>query len=136
MSIKQDAVVGQAVPIEGKPIVLAQEENTSETETLHRARRIDFQTKEEVANGTTLTTARMVMGEGNMTLPEHLVDLHNRATQDLGPGEGLKVAELLNRYDDCFSKSEWDLGLSHLIEHEIKTDDKATTQKGAFSICR
>ena len=45
MSIKQDAVVGQAVPIEGKPNVLAHEENTSEPDNLHRARRIDFRRK-------------------------------------------------------------------------------------------
>lgn len=123
MSIKQDAVVGQAVPIEGKPIVLAQEENTSETQNLHRARRIDFQTHEEVAGGTPLTTTRRARDQGNMTLPDHLVDLHKRATQNLGPSEGLKVAELLNRYGDCFSKDEWDLGLCHLVEHEIKTGD-------------
>ena len=123
MSIKQDAVVGQAIPIEGKPIILAQEENISEAQNLHSIRRIDRLKPEEIVDQTTTVTARRVMSEGKTILPDHLVELHKRATQNLDIGESKKVAELLHRYEDCFSRDEWDLGLCPLVEHEIKTGD-------------
>ena len=94
MSIKQDAVVGQAVPIEGKPIILAQEENISEAQNLHSIRQIDRLKPEEIVDRTTTVTARRVMSEGNTILPDHLVELHKRATQNLDIGESQKVAEL------------------------------------------
>ena len=123
MSIKQDAVVGQAVPIEGKPIILAEEENVSEVSNLQSIRRIDCQRQAEVPVRAPINKTRIEMTEGKTILPEHLAELHKRATVNLSPGESQKVAELLSRYEDCFSKDEWDLGLCPLIEHEIKTGD-------------
>ena len=32
---------------------------------------------------------------------------------------------LINKFQDVFSKDEWDLGLTHLTEHAISTGDAA-----------
>ena len=61
----------------------------------------------------------------SMALPGHLSELHKRVTKDLEPNESLRLAELLSRFQDSFSKSEWDLGLTRLTEHEIRTGDAA-----------
>ena len=61
----------------------------------------------------------------SMALPGHLSELHKRATKDLEPNESLRVADLLSRFQDSFSKGEWDLGLARLTEHEIRTGDAA-----------
>ena len=60
-----------------------------------------------------------------MALPGHLSEFHKRATKDLEPNESLRVADLLSRFQDSFSKGEWDLDLTHLAEHEIRTGDAA-----------
>ena len=57
--------------------------------------------------------------------PDHLIDLHERASKDLKPMQSQKVASLLNKFHECFSKDEWDLGLTHLTAHEIKTGHAA-----------
>ena len=44
MSIKQDAVIGRAEPIEGNPIVVTNEEDSSEVETHVTVRRIKLAT--------------------------------------------------------------------------------------------
>ena len=46
MSIKQDAVLGPAEPIEGKPRVIAKQESDDEG-NFHRARRIDLVQKSD-----------------------------------------------------------------------------------------
>ena len=45
MSIKQDAVIGQAAPIVGKPRVLAQTENPTETDNFTSIRRVMLEEK-------------------------------------------------------------------------------------------
>ena len=120
MSIKQDSVLGHAMPIEGKPKILTQKENSTEAENFQRIRRIDLQTS-GLQPQPTYEKARKT--EADIKLPDHLVDLHKRATAGLNQEESNKVAELLSRYQECFSKHEWDIGLTHLNEHEIKTGD-------------
>ena len=123
MSIKQDAVLGQAVPIEGNPKVLATCENDAEMENFLRVRRVDLKSREkQVCLETSDNTRKEALLKN---LPDHLIDLHERASKDLKPMESQKVANLLNKFQECFSKDEWDLGLTHLTEHEIKTGDAA-----------
>ena len=129
MSIKQDAVIGQAVPIEGKPRVLIQEENSKETDNFTSIRRVVLGEKTDLVSDTVPATIRKAESERSTTLPEHLADLHGRATRNLTAGESVKVADLLNKYQDCFSKDEWDLGLTHLVEHDIKTGDAAPVKQ-------
>ena len=57
-SIKQDAAIGQAVPIEGKPKVIAHEENTTETENFFSIRRVDFMENKELTADTPLPNSK------------------------------------------------------------------------------
>ena len=129
MPIKQDAVIGQAVPIEEKPRVLAQEENSEETDNFFSIRRVVLGEKTDLVSDAAPVTVRKVESERGTILPEHLTDLHERATKNLTPDESVRVADLLSRYQDCFSKDEWDVGLTHLVEHEIKTGDAAPVKQ-------
>ena len=123
MSIKQDAVIGQAAPIMGKPRVLAQKEDPTETDNFTSIRRVMLEEKiNQVSDSNTAAPRKEKVGS-SCTVPEHLTELYQRATQNLAPEEKQKVADLLIKYQDCFSKDEWDIGLTHLSEHEIKTGD-------------
>ena len=55
------------------------------------------------------------------TLPEHLVDLYDRSTEELGEDEQGQVHHLLLKYDDVFSKGDHDLGRTKLVKHTIET---------------
>ena len=121
MSIKQDAVVGQAEAIQGRPKILAEQENKEDIENFCRVRRVDFmKTNHELSNR---SPGDEYVGTDKDTtyLPEHLKQLHDRATKDLDDVEKQKVTCLLNKFKDIFSKGEWDLGLTHLAEHAINT---------------
>ena len=121
MSIKQDAVVGQAEAIQGRPKILAEQENKEDIENFCRIRRVDFmKTNHELSNRSPVD--EYVGTDKDPTyLPEHLKQLHDRATKDLDDVEKQKVTCLLNKFKDIFSKGEWDLGLTHLAEHAINT---------------
>ena len=133
MSIKQDAVIGQVVPIEGKSRVLIQEENSKETDNFTSILRVVLGEKTDLVSDTVLATIRKAESERSTTLPEHLADLHGKATRNLKTVESVKVADLLNKYQNCFSKNDWDLGLTHLVEHEIKAPVKQSPRRVPLS---
>ncbi|MEW8104750.1 MAG: reverse transcriptase family protein [Candidatus Thiodiazotropha endolucinida] len=58
-------------------------------------------------------------------VPDHLSDLYARASTNLTRAEKERVADLLIRFQDTFSRDEWDLGLTNLTEHAIPTGDSA-----------
>ena len=74
MSIKQDAVIGRAEPIEGIPIVITNEEDSSEIQNLVAVRRIKLVTSEH-AQSLPEYTARKIQTEDSTEIPSHLVDL-------------------------------------------------------------
>ena len=98
--------------------MIAYEENTTETENFFSIRRVDFMENKELTTDTPLPTARKTIDVGSIAVPGHLSEFHKRATKDLEHNESLRVADLLSRFQDSFSKGEWDLGLTHLAEHE------------------
>ena len=49
--------------------------------------------------------------------------MFDNCSNDLKTEEKLKVASLLNKFEDVFSKHEFDIGLTNLIEHSIDTGD-------------
>lgn len=123
MSIKQDAVVGQAEPIEGSPRVLVKREDEKEADNYIRTRRVVLHDSEESdALLPELETARKVT-QVDLQVPAHLMDLYERTTPGLNQQEKEKIAGLLNRFQDTFSRDEMDLGLTHLTEHSIPTGD-------------
>ena len=56
-------------------------------------------------------------------VPTHLEDLYQSATQNCTQKEQERVAETLARFADTFSKDEFDLGLTSLVEHSIDAGD-------------
>ena len=103
MSIKQEAVIGQAAPIVGKPRVLAQTENPTETDNFTSIRRVMLEEKINQVSDFANAAPRKQKVESSFTVPEHLSELYEGATKNLAPEEKQKVADLLIKYQDCFS---------------------------------
>ena len=128
MSIKQDAVIGKAEPIEGKPTVIVSEEDSSEVKNHVTARRIKLATDGK-SQSLPEYTARKVKVEENSEIPSHLVDMYEKTTKELDHVQKQRVAQLLGRFKDSFSCDEWDLGLTHLTSHAIKTEGAAPVKQ-------
>ena len=127
VSIKQDAVVGKAEPIEGEPKVLVPEENSEESDNFHQMRRLTFESKpslqDEHVMDTKPHTARST-GEADIEpVPAHLTDLFERTSKAISPAEKARIASLLTKFQDTFSRDEWAIGLTDLAEHSISTGD-------------
>ena len=125
ISIKQDTTIGNAEPIDGILHVLFQQEDETEETNFHKVRRVNFASRTEaVKQEPEVEIARNLMEGQGKSIPDHLKDLVQRSTAELSDIEKEKVADLLGRYQDTFSCNEWDIGLTHLIEHAIKTEGK------------
>ena len=61
-------------------------------------------------------------------LPDHMIDLYERSCKHLEERDKVKLKVFLVQYSDIFSKSDFDIGLWDIIEHEIQTDG-ATPKK-------
>ena len=128
MSIKQDAVIGKAEPINGKPAVIANQEDEAEKDSYSRVRRVKL-ISEEMPESMSATVSRSVSESENLEVPEHLVALHNKTAAGLSDSEKDRVAHLLCKFADSFSKDEWELGLTHLTSHAIKTEEAAPVKQ-------
>ena len=118
MSIKQNAVVGKAEPIEGEPKVLVPEENSEESDNFHQMRRLTFESKpslqDEHVMDTKPHTARSTGAADIEPVPAHLTDLFERTSKAISPAEKARIASLLTKFQDTFSRDEWDIGLTEL----------------------
>ena len=102
------------------------QENEEDEENFHRARRVKLQPEATVkSQGTGPANTREVKIGMTTPVPEHLQDLFNRSTKDLGEREKGQVAALLKNFKDSFSRDDWDIGLTNLAEHEIQTGNAA-----------
>ena len=127
ISIKQDAVIGKAEAIEGEPAVLAKEEDSSEVANRATVRRVKFLSEDRSAP-ITESTARKTHGVGP-EVPSHLDELYQKTTENLDEEQKIRVAQMLNKFQDSFSRDEWDLGLTHLAAHAIKTEGAAPVKQ-------
>ena len=123
VSIKQDAVLGQAEPIEGTPRVVVHQESAEEADNFDCARRISFQSKSLRPEVKPVRKAGKT--NSHVEVPSHLSELFERTTETLSEEEKVKIANLLVRFQDTFSKDERDIGLTSLTEHEIPTGEAA-----------
>jgi len=64
------------------------------------------------------------------TTYEHIQSVVDSLPSELRVEEGLEVVELLHQYQDVFSRHEYDLGRTTLIEHTIDTSDARPIQQG------
>ena len=130
VSIKQDAVVWQAEPIDGSPQLVVQQEDSGEVDNYTRVRRIAFRTKEPSQSTQHLQhEVRYTKESREGEVPDHLRDLYQRATCGLDEDEKRQVASLLVRFQHTFSKNEWDIGLTNLTENAIPTGDAAPVKQ-------
>ncbi|XP_053400696.1 uncharacterized protein LOC128557386 [Mercenaria mercenaria] len=113
-----NAEIGKAEKIEWIVNVIAEQENTSETENQAQVRRVETRSNKH---------------DGDMQLPfepsteekvpRHLHDLFSKTVQGRSEKEKQVIAGLFVKYSSTFSTDEWDIGLTSLIEHSIDTGD-------------
>ncbi|CAG2255154.1 unnamed protein product [Mytilus edulis] len=72
--------------------------------------------------GVNIIPSRQVETDEN-GVPEHLQDLLTRSCTHLTPKEKMTLAELLNKFQDVFSRSPEDIGRTNKIKHSIDTGD-------------
>lgn len=58
-------------------------------------------------------------------IPQHLSDIYKRASAEVDEQYNLQIAELLNKYEDVFSKGDDDIGRTDAVSHSIHTDCSA-----------
>ncbi|MEW8545559.1 MAG: reverse transcriptase domain-containing protein [Candidatus Thiodiazotropha sp.] len=129
MSIKQDAVLGLAEPIEGRPAVLAKQEDENEADNNVSTRRVVLCEREEMHSPLQEPETARNVTQKNLEVPVHLTDLYERTTTGLDRQQKEKIAGLLTKFQDSFSRDEMDLGLTHLTEHSIPTGDAAPVKQ-------
>ena len=54
-------------------------------------------------------------------IPSHLQDLYKRTTDGMNKEQSKEVAKLLQRYEHIFSESDFDIGRTGIIRHQIDT---------------
>ena len=78
----------------------------------------------------------MVDPEGS----SHLDEINQRTTENLDDEQKMRVAQMLNEFQDIFSRDDWDLGLTLLAAHAIVTErgstSQATTKASPDGLCR
>jgi hypothetical protein len=118
VTIKSRSHVGQAETY--KDHVGTVSEKETEQDNNSQIRRIQIQD---------VVTVQPVNVPGNKTsesppeVPSHLTDVYEKAREGLDIEQERKVAEMLIKYQNAFSKNDTDLGLTHLAEHSIDTGD-------------
>ena len=130
ISIKQNAVLGKAEPIKGISRALVQQENKEERENYCSVRRLQMMSNDDTTIiKDTVEQSRRVDETNSCYIPEHLTSLYEKSSMGLEKSEKEKLQQLLVKFQDSFSKNEWDLGLTHLTEHSINTGSAAPVKQ-------
>ena len=117
ISIKRDAVIGRAEPVEGKPVVV--EDNEDETKAVSYTRVRWVKPIEDVVSEATV--CRTVKESDNSTSPDPLITGLRKTTDSLNETERERVVQQLSRVGNTFSKC--DCGKGQI--NAIKTKDAA-----------
>jgi hypothetical protein len=62
-----------------------------------------------------------VNAESQTEIPDHLKDLYDKSCEHLSLEQKDKLAEILIKHQNVFSKSPHDMGCTDLVEHAIVT---------------
>jgi len=131
-TLKQDTVLGNAEELDSEPLMLMNYENVDEIDNNAPVRRIKLNDHINPVNWETnvgiirnITKKGTADGGKSGIVPNHLIKLYKDATDGHTPVEQSKIADLLNKFSDTFSKSDTDLGHTHLVEHRIDTENAA-----------
>ena len=120
--LKQNAVVGVAEPVTEQPIILVKQENEATEGSNASIRRLELQGCIKNSLEDNCATRKQIEPR---VFPEHLRSLFNESIKNIQPQGQAAIADLLTRYQDVFSKDEWDIGCTHLTEHSIDTKGAA-----------
>ena len=129
VTINQDAVVAQAQQISEIQTTLVEAKSPYNQRNLFSIRRIQFEDRKIKAQRGVEPSI-----ESDSEIPAHLKDLFDRSSADRNFEETGILASLLSDYQDIFSKTEWDLGLTHLAEHPINTGDALPIKQPARGV--
>lgn len=123
-------MVGQAEPIDGSPMTLTQLESKEESNNFSSVRRINLVQSRNSSFSTYIRHRVKRIGEkSDEALPKHLVGLYEKSSKELDVDEKNLLRQLLIKFQDSFSKDEWDLGLTHIAEHAIDAGDAAPVKQ-------
>ncbi len=121
--LRQDAEIGKAEKIERIVTVISSEEDSGQARNLSKVRRVATSVINNVRSNTCVNSVP------EEQVPAHLKELHISATKGKSQHVKETVAGLLHKYSDTFSKDDWDIGLTHLAEHPIKTENAAPVKQ-------
>ena len=121
MSIKRDAVIGRAEPVEGKPVVIGDKEDERKAVSYTRVRWV--KPVEEVVSEATV--CRTVKESDNSTSPDPLITGLRKTTYSLNETERERVVQQISRVGNTFSKG--DCGKGQI--NAIKTKDAAPVKQ-------
>ena len=117
VKLRQNAIIGRAEKIE-RIISVIKDAEHEEVDDLNSVRRIQIaKRKAEEVKGPPRAAAN------KRDVPDHLKDMYEKSIKGKSEMEAEVVAGLLVKFQEVFSKSEWDIGLTHLAEHSIDTGD-------------
>jgi len=138
VSIKQDAVIGQAEDLDKDSIActILQQEDESNPENLNRVRRISIDTVPrknvedvihvKIRRGKELDNKqKSQLRDLDAKIPEHLKNLFESAAKGKTLDVQISLAELLIQHGTTFSRDENDIGKTHLAEYSIDTGNTA-----------
>ncbi|MEW8561290.1 MAG: reverse transcriptase domain-containing protein, partial [Candidatus Thiodiazotropha sp.] len=119
ISINQDTVLGTAEIIEDTVTLVLNENRNSVSLAENQVN--DDQSNSATGQNSQNTVRRVI--DQTSKVPEHLQSLFSSACVNRTETERLEIAECLIKFKDTFSKDEFDLGLTSLVEHEIHVGD-------------
>ena len=117
VSINQDVILGTAESVESV-LTLHEMENINHNKLVKSKLNNDSSD----SNGTPPKVRKINENHTN-TVPEHLHDLFQKACTGRAEEEKQQIAKTLTDFQDTFSKDEFDLGYTNLIEHTIDVGD-------------
>ena len=124
--LKSDALLGELIPVDVKK-VLREAEHPGEIGNKSCMRRVRVKQRTIRQAKRVVRQARKVQQatsqETGDTVPTHIEDLIERSSEGWTAKEQAAIKKLLIQYQDVFSKNEFDLGNTHLVEHTIDTGD-------------
>ena len=127
--IPQDTAIGIASPVDVVSVISAKEDihETNNFETIRQIK-LDPSSQNDIS-GPRCTEEQLVELERN--IPDHLIELFNESDHDRSSNEAQIIADLLTTNEDVFSQNDLDLGLTHLTEHVIDTQNAVPVKQRA-----
>ena len=129
--IRQDSVVGQVETVKVQQTI-AEHENPNEVGNDSAVRRVTLWETGGKKGNTHMSrcqakfhrksiTRKATIQAPTVPLPDHLKCLYEESIKGKSKVQCAQVHSLLQKHEEVFSKDEYDLGHTHLVEHTIDT---------------